>query len=425
MAPVIEFRHVSKRFKLNPFRARSFMDIFVNRRLRANAEEFWALKDVSFEIAPGETVGVIGTNGAGKSTVLKLVNRIVEPTSGRVSTHGHVAGLLELGAGFHPDLSGRENILLNASVLGIPRQVVKRQMDDIIDFADIGSFIDVPVRNYSSGMAMRLGFAITTTLEPEILLIDEILAVGDHSFQRKCLNRLDALRDQGVTILFVSHSLDQVQRLCRRAIWMARGEIRADGDAESVIGMYLDAENPSEVQRFLPRVRMDSEGSTRWGTFQAEITTIEFLDRDGQPRSSFTSGDYFCVRMHYQTQVPVSEPAFGLAIYRSDGLHLNGPNSVMEGLDVPSIDGCGYVDYTIDSLPLAAGRYELTVAIYNRDSTIAYDHHHRLYAFEVRERGSTREEGIVHMPARWRHVPQTREPHLQPADMRRASVEPQ
>ncbi len=403
MPPVIQFHRVSKKFKLSPSRPRSFMEMVVNRRVRAGSEEFWALKDISFEIKPGETVGLIGPNGTGKSTVLKLISRIIEPTSGRISTHGRVAGLLELGTGFHPDLSGRENILLNASVLGIPRQVVKRQIDDIIELADIGSFIDVPVRNYSSGMAMRLGFAITTTLEPEILLIDEILAVGDHSFQRKCLKRLDALRHQGVTILFVSHSLDQVQRLCRRAIWMARGEIRADGDAESVIGMYLDAENPSEVRRFLPQVSVDSDGSTRWGTYQVEITAIEFLDRDGRPRSSFVTGDHFCVRMHYQTQVPVSEPTFGLAIYRSDGLHLNGPNSVMGGLDVPAIDGCGYVDYAIDSLPLAPGRYELTVAIYNSDSTVAHDHHHRLYSFEVEDRRLHREEGVVHIPAAWRH----------------------
>ncbi len=406
MPSVIQFQRVSKKFKLSVSRPRSFQEMMVSRRIRAGSEEFWALKDVSFEIQRGETVGLIGPNGTGKSTVLKLINRIIEPTSGRVSAHGRVAGLLELGAGFHPDLTGRENILLNASVLGIPRQVVKRQMDDIIDFADIGSFIDVPVRNYSSGMAMRLGFAITTTLEPEILLIDEILAVGDHSFQRKCLDRLDALRDQGATILFVSHSLDQVQRLCRRAIWMARGEIRVDGDAESVIGMYLDAENPSEVRRFLPQVSVDGGGSTRWGTYQAEITAIELLDRDGQPRSSFMTGDYFRVRMHYQTQLPVSQPAFGLAIYRSDGLHLNGPNSVMEGFDIPAIDGCGYVDYAIDSLPLAAGRYELTVAIYNCDSTVAHDHHHRLYSFEVQNRRSRREEGVVHIPASWQHVSQ-------------------
>jgi hypothetical protein len=148
---------------------------------------------------------------------------------------------------------------------------------------------------------------------------------------------------------------------------------------------------------------VESDGSARWGTYQAEITAIELLDREGQPRSSFVTGDHFCVRMHYQTQVPLSEPTFGLAIYRSDGLHLNGPNSVMEGLHIPAIDGCGYVDYTIDSLPLAAGRYELTVAIYNRDSTVAHDHHHRLYAFDVQDRHLRREEGVVHIPAAWRH----------------------
>jgi len=207
------------------------METIVRRRARGIAGEFWALSDVSFAAEPGETVGLIGANGSGKSTVLKLITRIIEPSQGRIAARGRVASLLELGAGFHPDLTGRENVFLNASVLGISRQTVRRQMDAIIDFAQIGEFVDVPVRNYSSGMAMRLGFAITTTFDPDILLIDEILAVGDHAFQRKCLDRLESLRRAGVTILFVSHAMDQVQRLCRRAIWLAKGELRADGDS--------------------------------------------------------------------------------------------------------------------------------------------------------------------------------------------------
>jgi ABC-type polysaccharide/polyol phosphate transport system ATPase subunit len=404
MIPAIQFQHVSKKFRLNLSRPRSFIDVVVNRRLRTDANEFWALKDISLDIQPGETVGLIGSNGAGKSTLLKLITRILEPSSGTVTAYGRVASLLELGAGFHPDLSGRENIFLNASILGIPRQVVKRQMDSIVDFADIGPFIDVPVRNYSSGMAMRLGFAITTTLEPEILLIDEILAVGDQSFQRKCLERLDTLRTQGMTTLFVSHSLDQVRRLCPRAIWMSHGQVYADGDADPVIGAYLDVASPSNIGRHMPPRQVEGDNTNRWGTYQAEITAVELLDEHDQPRQVFACGGFFRVRMHYQTQVPVVEPAFGLAIYRGDGLHLNGPNSVIEGVHIPRIDGHGHVDYNVEHLPLAVGQYELSVAIYNRDSTIAHDHHQRLYRFEVQDRRSAREDGIVHLPATWRHV---------------------
>jgi hypothetical protein len=241
-------------------------------------------------------------------------------------------------------------------------------------------------------------------LEPEILLIDEILAVGDRSFQRKCLMRLDELRARGVTLLFVSHSLEQVQRLCRRAVWLANGQVRVDGDADSVISMYLDAVDASLTQHFVPSVKLGDSGFSRWGSYQAEITKVELLDQHGQPQSVFTTGGFLCVRIHYQTRVPITEPAFGLAIYRSDGLHINGPNSVMDGVPIPTIDGRGYVDYVVERLPIAPGRYELTAAIYNRDSTLAHDHHHRLYAFEVRERGAHREAGIVRIPAAWRHV---------------------
>ncbi len=404
-SPAIQFCKVSKRFKLNASRPRSFLEMVTRRNLGLNSDEFWALRDVSFEIEPGETVGLIGPNGSGKSTLLKLISRIINPSSGKVTARGRIASLLELGAGFHPDLSGRENIFLNASILGISRPVIKRQIEGIIDFAQIGPFIDTPVRNYSSGMTMRLGFAITTMLDPEILLIDEILAVGDHSFQHKCLERLDTLRARGVTTVFVSHSLEQVQRLCPRAIWMSNGQMCADGEAESVIGMYLDAEDTSETRRYLPRVNLGSEGVNRWGTYQAEITTVDLLDGQDQPQQLFMTGNLFQLRIHYRTQSPVVKPAFGLAIYRSDGLQLIGPNTILEGFKIEAIDGCGYVDYVVEHLPLASGRYELTVSIHSHDFATTYDHHHRLYPFKVVDQRSQYEGCVVHIPAVWQHVP--------------------
>jgi ABC-type polysaccharide/polyol phosphate transport system ATPase subunit len=402
--PAIQFQQVSKRFKLNASRPRSFLEVVTRRSIGLNSDEFWALRDVSFEIKPGETVGLIGPNGAGKSTILKLISRIIHPSGGKVMSRGRIASLLELGAGFHPDLSGRENIFLNASILGISRPAIKRQVDDIIDFAQIGPFIDTPVRNYSSGMTMRLGFAITTMLDPEVLLIDEILAVGDHSFQRKCLDRLDALRARGVTTVFVSHSLEQVQRLCPRAIWMSNGQVRADGESESVIGMYLDEAGASDMRRYKPVAPAGVEGLNRWGTYEAEITAVELLDKEDRLQKVFVTGGVFHLRIHYRTQEPIIQPAFGMAFYRRDGLHLNGPNSMLEGLNIPIIDGRGYVDYIVEQLPLAPDCYDLSVSIYSGDCMTAYDHHHRLYTFEVRDQRAQREDGVVHIPAVWRHV---------------------
>jgi ABC-type polysaccharide/polyol phosphate transport system ATPase subunit len=398
LTPAVQFDKVSKKFSLDINRPRSLQEMFVQRRIRAEAEWFWALRDVSFTIEPGEHVGLIGSNGSGKSTLLKLISRVIRPTTGSITTHGRVAGLLELGTGFHPDLTGRENIFLNASILGISRTEIKRQMDGIIDFADIGPFIDVPVRNYSSGMVVRLGFAITTALEPEVLLIDEVLAVGDQNFQRKCIARLEDLQTQGVTLLLVSHGLGQIRELCDRTIWISQGVMKADGDTDLVSGEYSNAQLATEK-----KLTVVETNQNRFGTRQAEITRVEMLRADGTTPLFFTAGETFRLRLHYRTHERIEWPTFGLAFYRRDGAHVNGPNSVKDGYEIPCLDGTGSVEYVIEHLPLNPGRYELTVAIYNYDSTVAIDHHHRLYPFEVRSRTDWNEEGVVHIPAQWQH----------------------
>ncbi len=420
MTTVIQLQNVSKKFILDISRPRSFQEVFVRRHVRGSNEgDFWALRDVSIDVALGEQVAIIGANGSGKSTLLKLISKVLEPTSGKITTHGRVAGLLELGTGFHPDLTGRENIYLNGSILGLPRRMIEREIDAVIDFADIGPFIDVQVRNYSSGMAVRLGFAITTILQPDIMLIDEVLAVGDANFQRKCMIRLEELQARGVTLIFVSHGMEQVRRLCTRAIWIDDSHVKADGEVESVIGMYQDAEAPLELHPATEVTRDDLNSEqppskvateapaprkvvNRWGSRQAEIVKVELLDTSGKTASLFRTGDGLRVRMHYRVHERVDKPTFGLAFYRSDSIHINGPNSVREGLEIPFIADRGYVDYVIDHLPLNEGIYELTVAIYDHDSRRAYDHQHRLHTFEVRAHGWC-EEGIVHIPARWEH----------------------
>jgi ABC-type polysaccharide/polyol phosphate transport system ATPase subunit len=402
LSPAIQFEQVSKKYQLGSERPRSLQEAFVRRRLQGQRQTFWALHDVSFAIAAGEQVALIGANGSGKSTILKLMSRVIDPTSGSIAAHGRIAGLLELGTGFHPDLTGRENIFLNGSILGVPRRDIVRQLQAIIDFADIGPFIDVQVRNYSSGMVVRLGFAITTLLQPDILLIDEVLAVGDQNFQRKCMDRLAELQTAGVTLVFVSHTLDQVRRLCQRAIWLDHGVVRADGDAEEVTGAYLDEQVPAQRPRFKPQFGAVSH--QRWGTFQAEISEVELFNRDGVCPPYFKTGDYLCLRVHYLAHQRVERPAFGLAFYRRDGTHVNGPNSVRDGLEIPFIEGSGWVDYTIERLPLNQGEYELTVAIYDHDSTQAFDHQHRLYPLEVRSASLWLEEGLIHMAAGWQHT---------------------
>jgi ABC-type polysaccharide/polyol phosphate transport system ATPase subunit len=402
LPPVIQFERVSKKYQLGRERPRSFQEIFVQRQVRGARQTFWALHDASFGIEAGEQVALIGTNGSGKSTILKLISRVIAPTSGSVATRGRLAGLLELGTGFHPDLTGRENIYLNGSILSVPRHAIQRQIDEIIDFADIGPFIDVQVRNYSSGMVVRLGFAVTTLLQPDILLIDEVLAVGDQNFQRKCMDRLTDLQSAGVTLVFVSHSLDQVRHLCRRAIWLDRGVVRADGDAEEVAGAYLAEQAPMQWMRFKPQFGAASH--QRWGSFLAEITQVELLNRDGVCPLYFKTGEFMRLRVHYVAHQRIERPAFGLAFYRRDGTHVNGPNSVQEGMEIPFIAGTGWVDYDLAQLPLIQGEYELTVAIYDHDSTQAYDHQHRLFPLEVRAPAFWVEEGLIHMPAHWQHT---------------------
>ena len=239
---VITFENVSKEFKLSNLAVRSLQEMFVNlfNKEARGKRQFWALRNVSFSIDAGETVGIVGVNGSGKSTILKLISRIIDPTHGVISISGRLSALLELGAGFHPDLTGRENIYLNGSILGLDRKAMRRKLDSIISFADIGDFIDVPIRNYSSGMQVRLGFSVAVHVEPQIMLVDEVLAVGDYSFQVKCLDRIHQMQQDGVTILFVSHDFEAVERLCTRVIWLESGTLQAQGEVSEILEQMRD-----------------------------------------------------------------------------------------------------------------------------------------------------------------------------------------
>jgi len=405
---LVSFDNVSKQFSLGRERASSFQDLWlsvVRPKQLPRERLFSALDGVSFCIDAGETVGFIGANGAGKSSILKLIARILEPTSGRIEVKGRVSALLELGSGFHPDLTGRENIFLNGSIMGISRSEIAKKVDGIVAFAGLRRFIDVPVKYYSSGMYVRLGFSVAIHTDPEILLVDEVLAVGDQDFQYKCLRQIQELRRTGVTIILVSHSLDQIETQCDRAIWIQDGHIVADGRSVATVDQYRSFTNRRLYAQEAERLDAEPEESNRWGTREAVLTHVELLDASRHIATEFRSGDLLCLRMHYSAPHRVDNPAFGLAFYRIDGLHINGPNSVREGVDIPFIDGEGYVDYVVDALPLNEGEYEVTAAIYNRNSTVALDHHHRQYHFRVVSASFWREDGVIHIPAQWRHQP--------------------
>jgi lipopolysaccharide transport system ATP-binding protein len=403
----IRFAHVSKQFTLHHERSRSFQELFLNAiRLRrpSSKEKYWALRDVSFEIAPGEMVGIVGDNGAGKSTLLKLISHIIEPSSGEISVNGRLSALLELGAGFHPDLTGRENIYLNGSILGFGKDEMRRIFDDILEFSEMERFIDVPVKHYSSGMYMRLGFSIAIHVRPDILLVDEILAVGDQAFQLRCLDRINEMKRRGVTIVLVTHNLDTVRDMCNRAIWLDDGLIQAEGSVDYVLEQYMAqvrAEDREALRQSESEAQQDS--SWRWGTREAEILQVQLLDAGGQERRSYQTGEPFVVRMHYRAHQCIEKPQFGLALYHASGFHINGPNTVFSGLDIEAIEGDGWVDYTIDSLPLLEGTYLVSVSLYDHEGHHAYDHHHQAYTFRVRPSAAIHEEyGSFLIPSRWR-----------------------
>jgi lipopolysaccharide transport system ATP-binding protein len=399
--PAIELHHVSKQYRIYRERARSFHELILEGFLLRgrSREHVWALRDASLTVPKGETLGIIGPNGAGKSTLLKLLARVLEPTSGTIVTRGRVSSLLELGAGFHPDLTGRENVFLYGSLLGLSRQDMASRFNDIVDFSGVGNVIDVPVKRYSSGMYLRLAFSVAIHVEPDVLLVDEVFSVGDHAYQEKCLRRIRELQRQEVTILFVSHSMSTVKQMCSRAIWLAQGGMVADGIPEQVVEQYINQALPrSDVAL---DEALDIRGA-RWGTREAEITGVSFLNPQGKECNNIPSGGALHVRIGFVAHQRIERPVFGLAIYRNDGTHVNGPNTQLAGLPIEYIEGPGAVEYKVDTVPLLPGGYTLSAAIYDWEGHQAYDHWHQAFPFVI-ESGQSREVyGLVCMPAHWR-----------------------
>lgn len=406
MTDVIAFTQVSKRFVLHRERRDTIQERVAGLlRPRANGEEFWALRDVSFSVGRGESLGLVGHNGAGKSTALKLMTRILEPTSGSVQMQGRVAALLELGSGFHPDLSGRENVFLYGSLMGFSRRDMQVRLPEIVAFADIGAFLDMEVKHYSSGMYTRLAFAVATAVDPDILITDEVLAVGDEAFQRKCMERIYGFRQAGKTIIFVSHALETVRTLCDKAVWLDHGQARAVGTASTVIDAYLEDVNRREHER-LAEQRGDAgatpeENPRRVGSREVEIVKVELLDDAGQAQAVFQTRQPLTIRLHYVAHKPISRPVFGVGIYHESSFWLSGPNTSFDGMTITQVNGAGVVDYRVAALPLLSGRYLVSVSVYDETMLHPFDAHDRLYKLVVQSDELRERYGVLPLSGHW------------------------
>jgi len=408
MPSAVSITDVNKRFRLFHEKYTSLKERAIHLG-KVPYEEFWALKDINIEVETGETVGLLGHNGSGKSTLLKCIAGILQPTSGEIRTVGRMAALLELGAGFHPDLSGRENVFLNASLLGVSRKEVERKFDDIVAFAELEPHIDQQVKYYSSGMYVRLGFAVAVNMDPDILLVDEVLSVGDELFQRKCLDRVKLFQREGRTIVFVTHSVDQVRLICNRAVVLDQGEMVACGAPGPAIRTYrehllerqryhealvlglVDANEPSTGAELPVTVLTHEE----MRNLEVKITSVRFEYPDCESQRYVVSGDPLTIAIGYEASRAVDDLVVGVAVYDMEGRLLFGWNTDTIGVALGTVEGRGEISFGINSLPLLDGTYPVTIGIHSKDEATVYDWHEQRENFEVMS--SSRSVGVLEL----------------------------
>ncbi len=395
-------------------------------------ETFTALSGVTFNVRQGSTFAVIGRNGSGKSTLLKVMAGITKPTSGFVEVNGRVSALIELGAGFHPEISGRENVFINGIMLGLSKKELNRLFDEIVEFAELEDFIDAPVKTYSSGMYMRLGFAVAIHVNPDILLIDEVLAVGDAAFVHKCVDKISEFRRRKKTILLVTHSLAMVEKMADEALWLDDGKVQLRGDPKKVVDAYLaqvttrdeevlaaatakatgefsEAESKTESESDPESIREEIEPVSafkrekgRWGSREIEITQVSLLGDDGQPRHVFQTGEAVTIRLEAKTTGTLRDFVFGFAVFNADGVCCYATNPAIEKFTPEKFSGTGEVRLVLERLQLIEGIYFLDVAAHQRDG-YPFDYHRALYTFRVDSR--IKDQGVYRPTHRWEFTP--------------------
>ena len=395
----VDLQGVGKRFVRHTDRRNSIKERIVRGRAR-KPEDFWAVRDVTLQIPKGSVYGLIGHNGSGKSTLLKMIGGIYRPTTGSITTDGRVAALIELGAGFHPDMTGRENIGLNGSILGLPRKEIAAVTDEIIEFSGLGDFIDDPVKHYSSGMYVRLGFSVAVHMKPDVLLIDEVLAVGDEEFQRKCFDHLYALRKSGRTIIVVSHGLGQLEGLCDEIAWLERGVMLEHGPAVDTIASYLRRVNADEAARnpMVAAVREDGE-ENRAGDQTIRVRSAEIVDLEGHALSHAETGATFSIRLGLSAPEPVLGPNVRVALQHDSGSLVTMVSNHQQDVDFGYVEGDRTVDIALTDNPLLPGRYRVHIDVFDHTGSRLIDSWNDAVEFAVRSQSGEFGQGFVKLPA--------------------------
>jgi ABC-type polysaccharide/polyol phosphate transport system ATPase subunit len=389
----LEVDHLTKNFRLHREKTNSLKALIAGKG-RTTYDEFTALSDVTFDVKEGEVFGVIGENGSGKSTLLKCMAGILQPNSGSVRVHRRMSALLELGAGFHPELSGRDNVFLNAAILGMTRRDIAARFDDIVDFSGLAGFIDAPVKTYSSGMYVRLAFAVAINVDPRLLIIDEILAVGDVSFQQRCLEKFVEFRNEGRTIILVTHAMNTVKDMCDRAIWLTHGNITGEGDPSDLVDAYTET--------MLGDRGPSADGSSRRGSGEIQVTKVElFVGEGAEPVKRFRTGDSTRIRMTYRAEKTIPKPVVAFAIEALGSATVTAPCTRDVGLIPDTMSGEGTIDVRLDATSLLPGTYDLHTTITDFNRSHIYDNLHLALRFDVMSGKPYESGGLVTLRPQW------------------------
>lgn len=398
----IEVNDVTKIYKIHRGKPTTLKDRLILRN-RNLVDEFIPLNNVSLKVKKGESVGIIGENGSGKSTLLKLISKIIYPDKGEIITRGKVSSLIELGAGFHPDFTGRENIYVNASIFGFTKREIDKKIDDIISFSELEEFIDTPVRTYSSGMYMRLAFSVAINIDPDILLIDEILAVGDEHFQKKCFNKLSEFKKKGITIVIVSHDIGAIERLCDKAVWIDKGIVKEEGTPRDVIRSYLDFLAERDNKKALNDKEKSSKADIKQehaiGTGEIRITDVKLLDAIGEEKNTFVTGDEAIIKISYKRNSDVgNDVVFGMAVYNNNGLNCFGTNTHLDNINIKELKSEGELLFRIKELNFLDGEYFLDVSCHRINGEL-YDYKKSVLTFNMYS--LIKEVGIFRLDHEW------------------------